>query len=110
MSDQQLMIRATMQPSVFDPHRFEHAQRVAKMLASSELVPAQFRGKVADCVIAQELANRVGASVLAVMQSLIVIHGNPSWKASAADTGSAATVASARCCRWKRNICLTSIR
>lgn len=66
--------------SVFsNPASFEAAQRVAKMLQQSSLVPKQFQDSLPDCVIALEMAQRVGANVLAVMQNLYVIHGKPSW-------------------------------
>ncbi len=58
---------------------WELAQRVAKAFASSTLVPAQYQGNVANCIIALEMANRMGASPLMVMQSLYVVHGTPSW-------------------------------
>lgn len=58
---------------------FEDAQRMAKLLASSALIPDTFRGKIADCVIALELAGRIGASPLAVMQNLYLVHGKPAW-------------------------------
>jgi hypothetical protein len=61
---------------------FEFLQRKAKMYASSEMVPKDtYQGKIANCIIAMEMASRLGIPVLAVMQSLYVIHGNPSWKA-----------------------------
>lgn len=58
---------------------FELAQREAKMLAASDLVPAQFRGKIENCVIALEMAHRMGASAMMVMQNLFVVHGNPGF-------------------------------
>ncbi|MBV5305265.1 MAG: hypothetical protein J0652_01085 [Desulfobulbaceae bacterium] len=58
---------------------FEHGQRIAKMLASSDLVPAQFKGNIQNCLLAMELANRTGSSPLAVMQNLYVVHSKPSW-------------------------------
>lgn len=60
---------------------FEGAQRMAKLLASSDLVPAQYRGNLANTVIALEMAQRMGASPLAVMQQLYVVHGKPAWSA-----------------------------
>lgn len=57
---------------------FAHAQRIAKMLAASEFVPKEYR-KVENCVIALNMANRIGADVLAVMQNTYVVHGKPSW-------------------------------
>jgi hypothetical protein len=60
---------------------FEDAQRMAGLLASSDLVPEQYRGKpnLGNAVIALEMANRIGASVLAVMQNLYIVHGRPAW-------------------------------
>lgn len=58
---------------------FDLLQRQAKLLASSELVPKEFQGKIANCVIALEIANRIGASPLAVIQNLYIVHGKPSW-------------------------------
>lgn len=52
----------------------------AKMLAGSSLVPEAYRNKPENCVIAIELAARLGSAPLMVMQSLDVIHGNPSWR------------------------------
>jgi hypothetical protein len=46
-------------------------------------VPESYRGDehIGDCVIALEIANRIGASVLAVMQNLKMIQGKPGWSA-----------------------------
>lgn len=62
---------------------FETAQRTAKLLAASNIVPQQYRGKVADCVVAIDIANRMGLSPLAVMQSSQIVQGNFSWKGTA---------------------------
>lgn len=58
---------------------FVAAQRMANALASSSLVPKEYRGSVANCLIAMELASRIGVSVLATMQNLAIIQGKPSW-------------------------------
>jgi len=62
-----------------DEQRFELIQRKAMMLSKSELIPKQFQGKVADCVIAMDMAERTNSNPLAVLQNLHVIHGKPSW-------------------------------
>lgn len=64
------------------PTNFEHAQRVAKMLSSSNLVPKDFQGNIQNTMIALEISNRIGASPLMVMQNLYIIHGKPSWSSS----------------------------
>ena len=76
---------------------FEQLQRVAKALAGSTLVPVQYRaftekkeyGTVVghipnpaglpNCVVALNMALRMGADPLMVMQNLYVIEGRPSW-------------------------------
>lgn len=64
--------------------RFEGAQRMAQLLCASALVPEGFRGKenIPNCLIALEMAQRIGASPMAVMQNLHVIHGRPSWSST----------------------------
>lgn len=70
-------------PSYFsDLALFENGQRMAKLLAASDLVPQQFRGNIANTLIALEMANRTGSSPLAVMQSMYIVHGKPSWSAT----------------------------
>lgn len=58
---------------------FESAQRMAKALASSTLVPKEYQGNLSNCLIALEIGMRSKASPLMVMQNLAVIHGRPSW-------------------------------
>lgn len=60
---------------------FELMIRQAKWLASSDLVPKQFQGNIANAVIALEMANRMGASPLSVMQNIYIVHGRPGWSA-----------------------------
>lgn len=63
---------------------FQVAQRMARALASSTVVPAEYRGNagIPNVMVAMEYANRLGASVLAVMQNLDVIGGRPSLRAT----------------------------
>jgi hypothetical protein len=65
-----------------DKTSFEHAQRVAKMLSSSSLIPKEFQGNMQNTMIALEMANRIGASPLMVMQNLYIVHGKPSWSST----------------------------
>jgi len=63
----------------FDLQGFELMQRVAKMFSSSTLVPQAYQNNVANCMIALNLARRLGADELMVMQNLYIVHGNPGW-------------------------------
>lgn len=60
---------------------FAHIQRVAKMFSSSSLIPDTFKGNIANCTIALEMAHRMGANPMAVMQNLYIVHGKPGWSA-----------------------------
>ena len=62
---------------------FEFAQRQAKSLADSQLVPTQYQGQqgLPNCLVALEMSKRMNLSPLTVMQNLNIIHGKPSWSA-----------------------------
>lgn len=57
------------------------AIQVAKVLASSSMVPSQYQGEknISNVVVAMELGHRIGISPFMVMQNLHVIQGRPSW-------------------------------
>lgn len=61
---------------------FALSQREATAFANSSLVPKEFAGNVANCLIALNLAKRIGADPLMVVQNLDVIHGRPSFRAT----------------------------
>lgn len=70
-----------LQPFTESPEAQVYAlrRRQASDFAKSELVPEQYRGKPANVIIAMEIADRIGASYLAVMQNLYIVRGRPSW-------------------------------
>lgn len=65
-----------------DIRTFEDGQRMCKLLAASDLVPQQFRGNVANTLIALEMANRTNSSPFQVMQNIYIVHGKPAWSAT----------------------------
>jgi len=67
---------------IFTPGHFDQAQRVATALSQSTLVPKQYQGQVSDCLLAFDMAARLKANPLMVMQSLYIVHGKPSWSSS----------------------------
>jgi hypothetical protein len=93
----------TNQVNFFDPAQFATAQRMSQLFASSMLVPDTYQvnklylnnlkggmqkkealeqanmAAVANCMIAIDIATRIGASPLMVMQNLAIIYGRPSW-------------------------------
>jgi hypothetical protein len=60
---------------------FELLLREAKWLSQTDIVPKRYQNNIGNCAIALEMANRLGASPISVMQSLFVVHGNPGWSA-----------------------------
>jgi hypothetical protein len=77
------LVKISTAPSVYsNGDAFDQAQRVAKMLSTTSMVPKDYQGNVANCLVALEMANRVGTSPLMVMQNLHIIHGRPSWSAT----------------------------
>ena len=80
--DNQLIIQEKEGSNFSTSATFEHAQRVAKMLASSSLIPKEYQGNVQNTMIALEMATRIGASPLMVMQNLYVVNGRPSWSST----------------------------
>ena len=73
------MQSAPTRAGFFDLDSFELMQRVSKAFASSDLVPQQYRGNLANCMIALDMAQRIGANPLMTMQNLYVVHGTPGW-------------------------------
>jgi len=61
---------------------FSLLQRKAKAYASSTLVPKIYQDNIANVIIAMEIAQRIGANELMVMQNLAVIQGKPSWSST----------------------------
>ncbi|OEG62183.1 MAG: hypothetical protein BHK79_02755 [Halanaerobium sp. MDAL1] len=64
-----------------DIESYEFALRTAKLLAQSSLVPEEYQGNIPNCVIAINMANRMKADVLMVMQNLYIVYGKPGWSA-----------------------------
>jgi hypothetical protein len=77
---------------------FELMQRAARLLSSSTLVPVAYRQTIekldrfgnvkesrenpnalANSVVALNMAQRMGADPLMVMQNLYIVEGRPSW-------------------------------
>ncbi len=67
-------------PAGLMQRQFETYQRLAKPLSESNFVPAAYKGNIGDCIIAVEMAARLGTFPLTVMQNLCVVKGNPTWK------------------------------
>jgi hypothetical protein len=69
----------SVQAGFFNLQSFELTQRIAKAFSQSDLVPQQYRGNLPNCMIALDMAQRIGANPLMVMQNLYIVHGTPGW-------------------------------
>lgn len=78
-TEQSIIPAATTALGFGSSQGFEQLQRAAKLLASSTLVPKEYQGNLPNCVIALNMANRIGADPLLVMQNLYLVHGRPGW-------------------------------
>jgi len=60
---------------------FNLALKTANLLSKSSLVPKNYQGNIPNCVIAINMAQRMQADPLMVMQNLYIVHGKPGWSA-----------------------------
>lgn len=58
---------------------FKAAHDMATSLSKATLVPKEYHNNIPNCIIALEVAQRMNASPLMVMQNLYIVHGKPSW-------------------------------
>lgn len=59
--------------------QFEVMQRMAKMYTESTIVPDTYKENIGNCVIALDMAMRMGCNPLMCMQNLYIVHGNPAF-------------------------------
>lgn len=82
MSNTDIAVQQTGVDVFANEKNFALAQRVAQMMQLSSLIPDNFKNSIPNTMIALEMASRIGASPLMVMQNLYVIHGKPSWSST----------------------------
>lgn len=63
----------------FDVQSFELLQRTSNAFCRSDLVPKSYQGNLPNTMIAMDMAQRIGANPLMVMQNLYIVHGTPGW-------------------------------
>lgn len=66
------------QPFSLAPRNFDEAWRLAEILADSDLVPKDFRGKPGNCLVAIQWGAEVNLGALQSVQNIAVINGRPS--------------------------------
>lgn len=66
-------------PIMQEVKKFEIQQRMAQMFATSTIVPDTYKKNLGNCVIAIDMAMRMGTNPLSTMQNLYIVHGVPAW-------------------------------
>lgn len=76
----QLALAQQTAPVAYDlsPRNFDEAWRLAEILADSELVPKDFRGKPGNCLVGMQWGHELGLKALQSLQGIAVINGRPS--------------------------------
>jgi hypothetical protein len=69
---------------LFDTARFEQMQRIAKMFASSELVPAIYQNKPSNVMVTLQMALRMNIDPMMMMQNTYIVQGKPGIEAKLA--------------------------
>lgn len=81
---QNTVFQSQNQPTMWnDAKLMSSAWRMAEMLANTPLVPQSYKGNAGSCLIAIDMANRMGLSPIMVMQNSQVVQNNFTWKGSA---------------------------
>jgi hypothetical protein len=79
MAEQKTETLPDIIPGFGNLQSFELAQRAATLLSKSTLVPKDYQNNLPNCVIALNMASRMNADPLMVMQNLYIVHGRPGW-------------------------------
>jgi hypothetical protein len=63
-------------------NKFDNLLKEANAYSLSDLIPAHFKGKTANCIIALELSRNLNLPFLTVVNGIDVIQGKPSFKST----------------------------
>ncbi len=64
---------------IFNARGLNAMMHLSKELAQATIIPETFRQKPANVLIALNMAQRMGADPLMVMQNMYIVYGNPAW-------------------------------
>lgn len=83
MTENAIAVKTDSTLSVFSTEEnFKNAMIMAEQLSKSDMIPATYKGKPENCVIALELSNRLKLSPFLVMQNMYIVQGKPAWSSS----------------------------
>lgn len=63
--------------AAFTPGNLTEAIALSKLMASSDMVPKDYKGKAANILLAMQFGSEVGLAPLQALQSIAVINGRP---------------------------------
>jgi hypothetical protein len=73
---------AAVVPIIHPGDTWAIAQRQAIAWSKSTIIPKEYQNNVSNCIVALEMASRIGASPMQVMQNLFVVQGRPGWSST----------------------------
>ncbi len=65
--------------SMYNARGLNAMMALAQNLSEATIIPETFQGKPANVLIALNMAQRLNADPLMVMQNMYIVYGNPSW-------------------------------
>ena len=65
--------------SMYNARGLNALMKLSEQLSAATIIPETFQGKPANVLIALNMAQRLNADPLMVMQNMYVVYGNPSW-------------------------------
>ena len=75
-------LQPTPQPqAAIVPSKGKEMWDMANALSRSTIIPKAFQGQAANCFVALDMAQRMGASPMEIMQNIYVVHGTPGFSA-----------------------------
>ncbi len=77
MMNTEFSIQENKSISVFDADKFDHWFGIAQKIAASDMIPTRYKNKPMDILIAIDMGNNVGLSMMQSLQSIAVINGTP---------------------------------
>lgn len=81
-NDQLEQYRPETATALLNKEVWEVAQRQAMAWAKSTIIPKDYQNNMPNCLVALEMANRMGASPMMIMQNLYVVQGRPGWSST----------------------------
>lgn len=67
----------TQSSGFINPQNYQEAWQFSEMLAASEMVPKNFKGKPADILIAMQMGSEIGLKPLQSLQNIAVVNSRP---------------------------------